>query len=699
MVKRPPKLIAAAATSNQVPIERLLEYEDALSRLSTSERITLGELLSQCGNIARNTLLDDARTLGIPADSTINFEHFRTAVRQAKNSQLDSGLNIPLVYRMDTEVSQIKEMLRNPSRTKIADAKMREIAFSLADQEKHGFLFGLAELANTSKIYRHQIQGVSQITGDLRGCGILGDEVGLGKTIIGCLALRELVVRGVVNTSIIMVPSNLLAQWEEEIAEHFTGFKIVVIRIANTISLSELAKASHVLIDFDKAKVNPYSDIILKREWDCLLVDEAHRLRNHLTQRWRFCYSVKSAFSIFLTATPVQNNAYDIFNIATLIRPGKLGTRDGYREGHLQEDGMIADPELLRTELSEILVRRQRSETDLRFPNRQVVDVTVEQRTDQEKGLYDDVLSFLRTVYQRYLKGAVALSLPSGAVQHVQSMVLVAMVVLRELGSHPRSALLTLSSSFRRRIQVLCQLTKNFEDLNILDDMLKQYEDLTWPIGAHSKTDQLLEMLPQIVDETGKCIVYAEFLESVAALRELIQDSKSLSGTELMVFQGDMSRNKKKAVTGRFRRLEGRCILLSTDSGGEGLNLQEAGAVVNYDFPWNPMRIEQRIGRIDRIKQERPEIKVYNCITSGTIEMYVYAVLQKKLDVCHDIMGSFTSPITRLMLRRPEDLGIGDVILGARDDRDMERGFERLTEEIDRAEEQDRTEWRRTAWF
>jgi SNF2 family DNA or RNA helicase len=690
---------AVVSTRNQVPIERLLEYEDALSRVPISERLKPGALLEQLSKISRIVLLDDLRELGVSVIPTINAEHLQRAVRQAKDSQLDLGLRIPVLCKMDTEIAAAKELLRHPARTTLGDARMREIAFDLAQRENHQFFFGLAELSNKSKIYRHQIEGVNILTGRLGGCGILGDEVGLGKTITGCLALRELVTRGAVSTSLVLVPSNLVTQWEEEVAEHFTGFNISIVKSGDATSLATLAQGSHILMDFDKAKTSPFSEIILSREWDCLLVDEAHRLRNHLTNRWKFCYSIKSAFCIFLTATPVQNNAYDIFNIATLIQPGKLGTRDGYREAHLQDDGMISDPEILRSELSELLVRRQRSETDLHFPVRKVVEVTVERRTDQEKALYDDVLSFLRTVYQRYLKGAVALSLPSGAVQHVQSMVLVAIMVLRELGSHPRAALLTLGSSFRSRIHKLCQLTNNFDDLTILDETLKQYESLPWKLGAHSKTDHLLQMLPTIIKESGKCIVYAEFLESVAALRELIQESKDLSDTELMVFRGDMSRNSKKSTIRRFREMSDGCVLLSTDSGGEGLNLQEAGAVVNYDFPWNPMRIEQRIGRIDRIKQERDEIKVYNCITSGTIEMYVYAVLQKKLDVCHDVMGSFTSPITRLMLRRPEDLGIGDVILGARDDKDMERGFERLSEEIDRVEEADRSEWRRAVWF
>jgi len=123
--------------------------------------------------------------------------------------------------------------------------------------------------------------------------------------------------------------------------------------------------------------------------------------------------------------------------------------------------------------------------------------------------------------------------------------------------------------------------------------------------------------------------------------------------------------------------------LLSTDCGGEGLNLQVANVVINYDFPWNPMRVEQRIGRIDRIKQSSPRIHIYNFITHGTFEKYVYSVLEEKLDVCRDIIGAFDSPITRLMLKRPRDFGIGRLILKSENDEQMARNFDLLSEEID----------------
>jgi SNF2 family DNA or RNA helicase len=151
----------------------------------------------------------------------------------------------------------------------------------------------------------------------------------------------------------------------------------------------------------------------------------------------------------------------------------------------------------------------------------------------------------------------------------------------------------------------------------------------------------------------------------------------------LLTYTGRLSRREKKAVIERFHAEEKPTILLSTDSGGEGLNLQVAGAVVNFDFPWNPMRVEQRIGRVDRLGQKRPKVFVWNLITAGTIEWYVYAVLQEKLDVCRKVVGDLDSPITRVMMRRgEEDLGIGQIILSARDQVDLETKLKLLHDPV-----------------
>jgi SNF2 family DNA or RNA helicase len=196
--------------------------------------------------------------------------------------------------------------------------------------------------------------------------------------------------------------------------------------------------------------------------------------------------------------------------------------------------------------------------------------------------------------------------------------------------------------------------------------------------GGPSKTQTLLNKLPEFLAASPKMVVYAGFLETIKSLKIAIEANAKVKPA-LFIYTGLLSRGLKTAVIERFRAEKKHALLLSTDSGGEGLNLQEAGGIVNFDFPWNPMRVEQRIGRVDRVGQSRPRVWVWNMITEGTIEEYVYSVLEGKLDVCTKVLGDLDSPITRLMLRnRLEDLGIGQIILSARDPADLKAKLEQM---------------------
>jgi SNF2 family DNA or RNA helicase len=216
------------------------------------------------------------------------------------------------------------------------------------------------------------------------------------------------------------------------------------------------------------------------------------------------------------------------------------------------------------------------------------------------------------------------------------------------------------------------------EDLKWLDTLVKDFKKLNWSDGGPAKTQTLVNKLPEFLAASPKTVIYAGFLETIKSLKSAIQAHTELK-IALFTYTGLLSRGIKSAVIDRFRAEKQPALLLSTDSGGEGLNLQEAGGIVNFDFPWNPMRIEQRIGRVDRVGQQRPRVFVWNMITEGTIEEYVYSVLEGKLDVCSKVIGDLDSPITRLMLRNQfEDLGIGQVILSARDPADLKEKLEQM---------------------
>ena len=133
-------------------------------------------------------------------------------------------------------------------------------------------------------------------------------------------------------------------------------------------------------------------------------------------------------------------------------------------------------------------------------------------------------------------------------------------------------------------------------------------------------------------------IVYVEFTQTLeivlARLKQAFEDAAINSDTRLLKYHGDLRRSLKDQNVELFQDPKHeRAILVSTDSGGQGLNFQMARVVVNFDFPWNPMRVEQRIGRVDRLGQDSPIVFVHNFVTEGTIEQYVYGVLRDKLRI------------------------------------------------------------------
>jgi SNF2 family DNA or RNA helicase len=678
-------------SADKIPIERLLAYQEAIALLREEETVRLGELLETLPETPPKTVIGDLAAFGITNTRAINLNDLDRHVRVNANQLITSGIKPAVkIYGEADRAAFVRlfsdESVRSPER-----AEAREAAFDFGLANPDHFLLALGSMEANYTAYRHQVESAKTIVERMYACGIVADEVGLGKTITGALILLELILRNLVQTSLILVPSNLLDQWagsKKSVGElkRFFGFQPETVRGKGPSSLAKLQNSPHLLLDLDKAKQTPFKEILLRRDWDCIVIDEAHRLRNYSTDRTRFCYSLKGTFRVLLTATPVHNSAFDIFTEITNVRPGALGHREAYRKLHVREDdGSIYDPEFLQKKLNDTVTRTRRQSTGLRFAERRIKHVPVKKRTEQEKYLYSDLLRFLRATYRRHLRGAVPINLPPGTVRHVEAFVLVALMVLREMGSHPSAALKTLNDALRRRIEKIAEITRDYVDVDALDVLTRKYKKVKWGPGTHRKTDRLLRRLDYILKRSGKCVIYTEFLPTLRALQTLIQAKVGLDRDppyDLVVYHGRLSRESKRSALWTFENSLKPCVLLSTDCGGEGLNLQSAGAVINFDFPWNPMRIEQRIGRIDRIGQDRNKIYVYNFYTENTIEAYVYDVLQRKLNVCHDILGAFDSPITRLMLRRPEDLGIGEIILRCEDDEEMDKQFQMFVGEL-----------------
>lgn len=435
--------------------------------------------------------------------------------------------------------------------------------------------------------YTHQIECVRKVIDEMNGQAILADEVGLGKTIEAGLILKEYLERGLLKNALILTPASLTRQWEWELRQKL-GLKVFRQRTIYDWQNSHILVAS-----LDTAKKNPHKNLILEVDWDLVIIDEAHHLKNHKTQVYRFVSTLKKRHLLLITATPMQNNLRELFNLVQLISPGSLGSLEEFSYKYALSGSSSLDN--IKNNLKPFLIRTTKKEAALELPPRQVTHAGC---------LQDNAEKLLYTALSEYITA----SLRTNQKNHLTLITL-----QKELCSSVFAALLTLE-----------KLLNESED-----PMLGHLVELGVNVKINAKTKFLLDILPNIDD---KVVVFTEYL----ATQKFLANELKKRDISFVTFDGSLSSSKKEFAKELFRRKSQ--VLLATESGGEGLNLQFCQNVINYDLPWNPMKLEQRIGRLHRLGQEKP-VKVLNLFTEDTIEEHILQLLYKKLQLFTDIFS------------------------------------------------------------
>jgi len=450
--------------------------------------------------------------------------------------------------------------------------------------------------------FPHQIKACLKAMRELHGRAILADEVGLGKTVEAGIVLKEYVLRGAVRTALVLVPASLCEQWRAELWEKFE-LDFVVSRGP----AGQWGRHPLVISSLETARHERHRRRVRGANYDLVIVDEAHRLRNHLTLGWKFINDLNPRYLLLLTATPVQNDMRELFNLATLVRPGTVGTFAQFRRDFLSGHDKRAprNTPRLRTLLRNVMIRTRRVDTDITFQPRRVETLWVGQTAD-ERRLYQDVSEFVADHVR--------------AEEHAahRSHYFTLVVLQKEMGSSWAAAQSTLE-----------HLARHPDGLD--PRRLKALAARAEAVGRQqSKVRSLMRRIAGLGGQ--KCIVFTQFRATqdsiVTALRE--------TGLEPEVFHGELGWREKEEALDRFRATAP--VLVSTEAGGEGRNLQFCQVVINYDLPWNPMRVEQRIGRVHRLGQQHP-VRVVNLVARGTIESYVLEILDKKIRMFELVVG------------------------------------------------------------
>lgn len=497
--------------------------------------------------------------------------------------------------------------------------------------------------------YPHQLNAAKKVIDECGGRAILADEVGLGKTIEAGLILREYALRGQVHRTLILCPAALIWQWYQELKDKFL--------ISAGIQRSEYDwERSDVLIaSLDTAKREPHASIIHSLDYDMLIIDEAHRLKNEKTSNYQFIRGIKKKFCLMLTATPVQNDLRELYNLVTLVAPGILGSRSTFRHQYVIDKRNPSDPEALRQRLASVMIRNRRGPETVMMTERRVQSIPV-QLTKLERDLYNSL--------QDALLFDTADETPGGG---SMASALTLLTLQREVCSSSIACAVTLDKMRLKTNNP--RLRQNLEQLIARAMEIKEY----------AKVEAALQLIDQIQD---KVIIFTEY----RATQQLLLHRLQQKGIQALAFDGSLSSSRKEWMKELFRRYAQ--VLVSTESGGEGLNFQFCCHVINYDLPWNPMKVEQRIGRIHRLGQTR-DVHVYNLATEDTIEEYILYLLYEKIRLFEMAVGELDEILSHTPFSQSSlEKELAQILADARNPGEIRSQLMNLASQIDEGKAQ-----------
>lgn len=528
--------------------------------------------------------------------------------------------------------------------------KLSVTAHRLSLQDQIEQLLAVAQLDRRQiQILPHQVDAVMTTINRMRTRAILADEVGLGKTIEAGLIIKEYLARGLVRRVLILTPAPLTTQWRGELLYKFgEAFVVADGGKPGPDELPFLGFDQHELLiaSLDTAKQPANAAALLARPWDLIVIDEAHRLKNAATVGYKFVKQLRSRFILLLTATPVQNSLFELYNLTDLVQEGLLGTFDHFRETFVadKQGRVLRDAPRLAELLRRVMVRHRRADVGITFADRRVETVLLD-GTPDEIALHQAVIDFVRGDQAG----------PSSPERGFKTLTYIRLS--RMLASSPAA----LAQAVRGMVT---EATEAADGLALL-----RIGQLAQGVRTNSKTQALLRVLEETRD---KAIVFTSFYETQRFLHQQL----TAAGHEVILFSGLMSQREKDAAVASFRE-PGRQVLLCTDAGSEGVNLQFCHVLVNYDLPWNPMRVEQRIGRVHRIGQQR-DVVIINMAIRDTIEEYILELLGQKLHLFNNAVGETDLILSQLRGVDTFERSVIDVIAKAREPRELRYQFEAL---------------------
>ena len=494
---------------------------------------------------------------------------------------------------------------------------------------------------------------------------ILADEVGLGKTIEAGMIIKELKARGLAERILVVCPTGLVTQWAAEMQEKFHE-KFHIILPSDYDTIRRLTDSEDIYSQYDQVispmdsikplerhagwteeKVQQYNEeriySIINSGWDLIIIDEAHRVAGSTGEvaRYKLGYllSQASPYLLLLSATPHNGKTEPFLRLIRL----------------LDEDAFPNSKSIVKEQVAPYLIRTEKREAidnngNLLFKKRitHLMELSWDERHTMQRELYQMVSSYVAKTYNKARRN------------RKKNMCLIFLLIIMQ--RMVTSSTAAIQQSLNHRLAVLqaeemkigSLKEEDLEELNIEDGLDEALEAMSLNTNMEInelqeiisvakqaefqhpdvKIEKLTELIDEILndDPQQKVIIFTEFVATQQYIRNLLLQR----GYSVTILNGAMDMEARDSALREFRKQTN--IFISTDAGGEGLNLQFANIIINYDLPWNPMKIEQRCGRVDRIGQQR-DVHIYNFIVGDTVENRVREVLETKLSVILEELG------------------------------------------------------------
>ena len=492
-----------------------------------------------------------------------------------------------------------------------------------------GLLGGFDELVclphlHQIETYWYQVETARKVLKQFHGRVLLADEVGLGKTVEAGMVVKEYLLRGMADRLLVLVPPSLVGQWREELE---TKFDIEVATTHDPLLREDPKRfwsQPRIVASLAVARRKENVALLGETRHDIVVVDEAHHLKDRASQSYKLVDALNKRFLLLLSATPVQNSLIELYNLLTLLQPGIFKTQKEFRAAYMTpgKPRVPVNEGRLRDLMRRVMIRNTRAVVALKLPRRHASTLRVEGGAE-ERACYDELSRMVREAAAteparnrlalRHLLSAAGSS-PEAAAQ----------AAARHAGRHTGKAAASWAKLAARYAAI--------------------------PAGA--KEAALIDLLKH--NPAEKKLVFVHHRDSLAHLADLLRGH----GIEFALFEGGLSGPQKDAAIAAFRdRVP---LLLCTESGGEGRNIQFCNTLVNFDIPWNPMAIEQRIGRVDRIGQQR-EVFIFNLVTAGTLEDQVLRILDEKINMFELVVGEVGAILGEI----DEEQDFSDLIMSA----------------------------------